>query len=58
VISSLLLHWLWVGSSEYSWLRKIMFIANEEQKKPFGMILLSAAPYGEPKLANMSYIAK
>ena len=58
ICSSLLLHWLCVGSLEYSWLRKITFMANEDQKKPFGMILLSAAPYGGPKAVNMSCIAK
>ena len=39
-------------------LRKITFMANEDQKKPLGMILLSAAPYGDPKAANISSIAK
>jgi hypothetical protein len=31
-------------------------MANEDQKKPFGIILLSAAPYGGPKDANTSWI--
>ena len=31
---------------------------NDDQKKPFGRILFSAAPYGGPEDSNMSCIAK
>ena len=33
-------------------------MANEDQKKPFGTILLSAAPYGGPNDAKISWIDK
>src|SRR6187401_3776836 len=32
IYSSLLLHWLCVSSLEYSWLRKITFMAKEEKR--------------------------